>query len=1180
MLRDKKLFTGGTNQDDSLHLLDDAQYLRLMNGRVGITQYGKNYRVEGVPGTTSITQSVYPPYGTNICIGSCVDIEGQRLIWFVYNTFDDHGIYAFDFATSTTYAVLYDSQVQGGLNFNKNHRIDKNCKVNQGLLYWTDNYNEPKKININSGIKLNYPSYNTDARAYTTLTDSYEIMLIRRPPVYAPSIEKQYDNQFINNFIANRSWLFAWQYVYFDGEESVLGEYSVASMLNLVELGVPELYNHIYCTLNLLEKIPQTARIIRLVAKDELTNSANVIKTFDKLIDEQPFIAHNSGATQLSFDYYGDVTGATIPSSIASKPFDSVPLLSTTMESATNRMFLANNLSGYDTPTTTSLAVSQTTAIAGANKRFFKSESSYQLGVAFYDKARRKSGVITKSSNITTTPPKVFTPNSDFNVNPIIANYDFAVDNNFEFEVVQLGNFTASGGAPGNGTSFTATSSFTADMSVNIIGNVTALTPGFTVFRIRILKNYSIPAIAEQFIDTASMGLPYYFNSTLTLNNYAITIGDVFQVQFISAGICELECYGGSPFTIAASSSAASNVETLDWTLSNTNRLNEIPDWAHYYSILRTANLKTRYFIDSYSSTNKYASKNVTTGLYTYSDTWSATTTSAVAVDSTILLQSGLGYNYKEGDVCVLVDTNDARYELPVIGQDGAYILLSSAYIVNSLLNIPFIYEIYTPYIKGENEPFYEVGNIYPITNGGTVNRQYSTLSGSLIGDVFVFQRQFNSTVYYYVEAMSPNDLFYKNWFTDQGFPNFVILLGQNRNEHEIRYSNVFAAGTQSNGLSTFEALNFKTVPLGTGSIQKLQLASKTTEQGVVMLSIGSFQTASCYLGEVQLVGSSSNSSLVQDTAVIGTINVLKGMFGTTAPETVVEYLGVIFWYDLNNGTIVQYSSNGLFPVSSYKQEKLFKNYAKGYLAASDGNLDNINGFHHIPTYVDPYHKEFGVTLPGLIYENYADTLPSYSSVPSYASSIINRFDMSDGLAKTVTFNIQENKWVSDYQFIAEQYDYFDNRMFGWKNGALYEFNTNSSTWNTWFGQQYPVRICWVLNKPLSGLKDMAEIVIEGSQAPNFTVIYTTLPNTQITDLTSSDFTNQEGILYARILRDRLSPNTTGTADQKLNTGDVVLSQIPQIMTEFQSYESIIYVNFVDVGFNLSRGQNFILGNQ
>jgi hypothetical protein len=108
----------------------------------------------------------------------------------------------------------------------------------------------------------------------------------------------------------------------------------------------------------------------------------------------------------------------------------------------------------------------------------------------------------------------------------------------------------------------------------------------------------------------------------------------------------------------------------------------------------------------------------------------------------------------------------------------------------------------------------------------------------------------------------------------------------------------------------------------------------------------------------------------------------------------------------------------------------------------------------------------------------------------------------------------------------------------------------------------------------------MAEIVIEGSQAPNYTALYTTLPNTQITDLTSSDYTSQEGILYARFLRDRLSPNYAGTADQKLLNGDVVLSQIPQIMAEFQSYNSIIYVNFVDIGFNLSRGQNFILGNQ
>ncbi len=54
-------------------------------------------------------------------------------------------------------------------------------------------------------------------------------------------------------------------------------------------------------------------------------------------------------------------------------------------------------------------------------------------------------------------------------------------------------------------------------------------------------------------------------------------------------------------------------------------------------------------------------------------------------------------------------------------------------------------------------------------------------------------------------------------------------------------------------------------------------------------------------------------------------------------------------------------------------------------------------------------------------------TLPSYATVPAYASSIINRFDISDNLAKSVVFNLSENKWISDYQFMGEQYEYFDN---------------------------------------------------------------------------------------------------------------------------------------------------------
>jgi hypothetical protein len=1149
MLRSKKVFNGGINQDDSLHLIQDAQYLRIMNGRVGVTEYGKNFRVENVPGTTAISQSVYPPYGTNMTIGSCIDIEGQRMIWFVWNSMADHGIYCYDFRANQVYAVLYDSQVAGGLNFSKSYRIDKNCRVDQGLLYWTDNYNEPKKINIDSGIKLNYPAYSTTAVAYTSLTDSYEINLIRRPPIFAPAIAKQTDAAFVNNFIGTVSYQFAWQYVYFDGEESVLSEFSVASKLNGNVEEVVETFNYIKCDLSTNEIIPQTARFLRLIAKNQFSETASVIKSWDKLVEPNVFINHNAGTTPLTYSYYGNTIGETIDSAVLVKPYDSVPLLTKTLETATNRLFLGNNLSGYNTPTVTSLGY--TTTITTATASITTNVLEVQL-VADDDPMYDPFYLYAYYVYLDTVPNPGFyylpgTKREQSITPPTMG----TVPTTGDFQTLRYDGYTINEVA--------TTSAWIARSPLgyyNTYGWIdltdTYIVTGLDTTANLLFKNESSYQLGVVFYDKARRKCGVVTNSNLIVS---------------------------TPLKTFANNSG---VSTINWTLNNNSSTTEIPNWAYYYSIVRTLNLKTRYFIDSTSHTNVYVTKNGATGVNEFTQLTYNSTVRGIAIDTDALLQSKMGYNYTAGDICVLTSSTaiggNTRWELPVTGQDGKWVLLSS-YDLGDLTSVDLNFEIYTPYLKNDIEPFYEVGNMYKITNPTASNRIYSTLSGNFNGDIYNFSISYDSGSYN-VEAMAPNTAYYQYWFNDNGFPNFVTLLGQKRSEHEIRYSNVYTPGTQNNGLSTFEALNFKTVPLGTGSIQKLQLASKTTEQGVIMLAVCSLQTASCYLGEVQVVGASQNAFLAQDASVIGTINVLKGMFGTTAPETVVEYLGVIFWYDLNNGTIVQYSSNGLFPISSFKMERLFKNYAKGYLAASTATLDTLNGFHHIPTFIDPFHKEFGASLPGLIADASAAVLPSYASTPSYATSIINRFDISDGLAKSLTFNIQENKWVSDYQFLAEQYEYFENRMFGFKNGALYEFNKNSSTWNTWFGTAYPVRVCWVLNQPLSGLKDMAEITLESIQAPNYTVVYTTLPNTQITDLTSSDYVNQEGIFYGKLFRDRLSPNATGTADEKMMNGDVVLSQIPQIMTEFQCYSSLFYINFVDVGFNLSRGQNFILNNK
>ena len=60
MVNQKRIFDGGMNADDSLRLLSDREYLQLMNGRVGKSRTGKDYRVENVPGTLQLVSGVLP----------------------------------------------------------------------------------------------------------------------------------------------------------------------------------------------------------------------------------------------------------------------------------------------------------------------------------------------------------------------------------------------------------------------------------------------------------------------------------------------------------------------------------------------------------------------------------------------------------------------------------------------------------------------------------------------------------------------------------------------------------------------------------------------------------------------------------------------------------------------------------------------------------------------------------------------------------------------------------------------------------------------------------------------------------------------------------------------------------------------------------------------------------------
>jgi len=1144
MIIEKRNFFKGINADLDPKLLDDGSCLNLMNCRLGVTEFGRFGRIENTPGSTLISQSVYPQYGTNQNIGSCPDIARSRIIYALHNTFNDHGIYCLDYsspATPVIYAVLYDSQVTGGLGFSKTKRIDRDMRVVGDLVYFTDDNNEPRRINIEAGIKMNHPSYSTDVAAYTLPLEQSVITVIRNPPAFPLTWDKSEDGGVDENFIAKEAFQFYWGYDYRYGERSVLSPLTTTANFNPDDGSADSTANLITITAPFDEVIQQDVERVFIVAKYLLGGKSSIIKTWDKNVASElaEINAHNAGTTALTYLFYNNDAVISLATNYAGKPFDLVPIRSKSLEYS-DRLFLANNLDGYDTPTISSLTaqVSSISTSGGGTLDVYLGEAQFLIGSTYFSYRAYYVNIssITPNGYYRLTGSGYTQTKTGTGGYPAYPTLPAVPTNINTSEIVFIGTTTqdvqdAIAGSYITSFSFTDTGSNTNLLLSNSVSVVQ--------------KTDSTKKVGIVFYDKALRRCGVYTNDDLVINipdrNYNYTM-----------------LYTG-----------------ISWMLSNTNAANEIPDWAYYYQIVVTKNLNILKFQEAVTNAIKYVTKDAN-GDYVYNNNVLGGEV-GIGIDTSFLVQYGMGYTFSEGDIVKIYQSTTSTVEtVQVLSQDGQYIICS--YVdIGSTANKIYIYEIRTPAKYDESSPFFEVSQFYEIVNPTESTRSYLTLTGSIGGDIYLKTRT-HSAVNYTTERMSPSDLLWQIWNTDAGRPNFIDRIGQQWKKTSVKWSNTIIPGTRVNGLSTFDPIDQKILQTELNEINKIQLASKIPEQGQgnIMLAICTTQTASMYLGEIQLTAAARAGDISTTTSVIGTVNVLKGGFGTTKKSTIIERLGLVFGLDLLNGEAWQYSKNGLDSVSKFGVQRFFKNYCRNYLATNDNNLDNINGFHHIPTCVDPFHKELIYTLPGLIYENYADTLPSYTSVPSYATSIINRFDLYDELPKTMAFKIEENIWGSNFEYMAEWYDYLQNTMFAWKDGNVYSMYTNTTNWNTFFNEEFPVRICGTANVNASLLKDLANIAVESNVAPDFSVAMANYPNEQITDLAVDDYTDDEGNFYATWMGDRLDPNQSGTADQKLYTGSQLTDKALFWMLEFQKYDNLIYINFVNIGWEASKGQQAI----
>lgn len=930
----KKIFLNGINQDDSYALVDKADYLNAVNMRFASSENGKAGELSKIEGNVlknaMIGGTLTLPGGTNECIGAYEDVPGRRIFYFNKNSNGSHGIYCYDADTDLNYTVLLSSQLVGGLGFSS---LVHSVAMVDNLLFWTDNVNPQRRINVEAAIKLNQATYSTTVLPYvldknssggsgSTHIASSVITLIRNQPWSALTVVKVNDAGYVNNFIKDEAFQFAYRFVYRDGEVSTFSPLSKLINYNTAAENTAPVKNAVDITIPLGQKIEQDVVGVEIGVRYSLDGNVLIMKTFTS-----GFTTHNSG-TALAFRFYNDTVGVSVDNASAVKPFDSIPRTSKTLEIAKNRLFLGNNLDGYDTPSTTTLTIQAAGAASGSVKG------------QWYKVVYRSGGITITRYWLyivdITTSPGYYVPASQPSL-PIPST------------AVSYGSLTFAGG------NVTTIASYLGIPASDVLG-----------------LTYQGPTVDITGATASSVVGSLGFKSAASYR-----AGIVF---FDSAG---RKSGVVTNDTIVASTpdrtfAAPSFVTRIDWSLDNNNNpAAQIPDWATHYAVVRTKSLRASSFFQLNSDGLQYVVKDVITGVLSYKNSYNITDY-GIAINAKSLFGNNLGYQYEagSGDIMKLYLTGVAApYILAVKDQEGEKIIVDLQDI-GGLSGVSALYEIYTPYISTTTEPYFEVGDIYQVENPGMNTRRFGTINGSFRGDVYFLGRTI--PVVHTVEAMSPDDKYWRNWFTDIGRPTIVLSSGASSKPVSVYYSNVILQGTKTNGLSTFEVLSQTNLPTELKQINRLVLTSKVQLEGTVMLAVGEQETASIYIGEAQIFDNSGNSFLATTTGVIGNVNVMKGSFGTINPESVYKWKGEVMYFDANKGSWVRYNTNGLFPISANKMAKYFRKVGQDILAyfrnPSEYNYANPNFALRVLGAVDPYHEEYLCHVPRM-YVNTQNTI-------------------------------------------------------------------------------------------------------------------------------------------------------------------------------------------------------------
>ena len=144
---------GKMNKDLDERLVPNGQYRDALNIQISTSEGSDVGAVENILGNTKqIKKTASINWEANFaltnptCIGAARDALNDKIYWFITSDNGD-AILEYDQATSFIVPVIVDTRLTSVLNFNKLYTIT-GINILDGMLFWTDDFNEPRKLNI------------------------------------------------------------------------------------------------------------------------------------------------------------------------------------------------------------------------------------------------------------------------------------------------------------------------------------------------------------------------------------------------------------------------------------------------------------------------------------------------------------------------------------------------------------------------------------------------------------------------------------------------------------------------------------------------------------------------------------------------------------------------------------------------------------------------------------------------------------------------------------------------------------------------------------------------------------------------------------------------------------------------------------------------------------------------